>query len=319
MIETQGLTKYYGTYPAIRDVSFSIDEGEIVAFLGPNAAGKTTTMRILTGFMPATEGTATIAGFDVAEESIEARRCIGYLPETMPCYPELTVYQFLSYCARLRDVPANVREEQIDAAMQRSRVDDRADDIMGKLSKGYRQRVGLAQAMVHDPKVLILDEPTIGLDPAQIQETREVIRDLGKLHTVLLSTHILSEAEQICERVLIINEGRLIADDTPGNLSAHVRGGPTIRVKVLNGGGGVARTLEEINGVVRVRKDSAQQEPTYLVDTQGDTDLRADIANLVVRKGWSLLELAMVGMSLEDVFIRLTEASPDGPPPPLAR
>jgi len=307
MIETQGLTKYYGNYPAIRDVTFAIDEGEIVAFLGPNAAGKTTTMRILTGFLPASDGVATIAGFDVAEESIEARRCIGYLPETMPYYPDLTVYQFLSYCARLRDVPATVREDLIDSSMQRCRVDDRADDIMGKLSKGYRQRVGLAQAMVHDPKVLILDEPTIGLDPAQIQETREVIRDLGKSHTVLLSTHILSEAEQVCERVLIIHEGHLIADDTPDNLSARVRGGPTVRVKVLDGGGGVARALEEIGGVVRVRKDPSQQEPTYLVDTQGDNDLRPQIASVVVKKGWSLLELGMVAMSLEDVFIRLTE------------
>ncbi len=308
MIECQGLTKYYGRYPAIRDVSFSIDEGEIVAFLGPNAAGKTTTMRILTGFMPATEGTATIAGYDVHENSLEARGCIGYLPETAPFYPDLTVYQYLKYCARLRDVPAAHVEDQIDTAMQRSRIDDRADEIMGKLSKGYRQRAALAQAMVHDPRALILDEPTIGLDPMQVQETREVIKELGKTHTVLLSTHILSEAEQVCERVLIINEGRLIADDTPDALSAHVRGGQTLKLKVRNGSRDVARALEQIPGVQRVRKETVESEPTYLVDTPPDADLRAELASYVVKKGWSLLELSPVGLSLEDVFVRLTEA-----------
>src|SRR6185503_13375320 len=219
VIEVQHLTKRYGRVTAVHDVSFRVERGEILGFLGPNGAGKTTTMRILTGYMPATEGKAIVAGFDVFDQPIEAKRRTGYLPETPPLYPDMTVIEYLGFVARIKGVPPGERRQRVQQVMERTRVADMANRLCAKLSKGYRQRVGLAQALIHNPDVLILDEPTAGLDPKQIIETRELIKDLAGDHTVILSTHILPEVSQTCERVVIINAGRVVAIDTPDNLT----------------------------------------------------------------------------------------------------
>src|SRR5919201_2131724 len=232
MIEVENLTKRYGEKLAIQDVTFDVQPGEILGFLGPNGAGKSTTMRILSGYMPASDGTATIAGFDVFTQSLEARRRIGYLPENTPLYLEMTVRGYLSFMAEMRGVPRRQRGERVATVMEQTRVADRADWIIGKLSKGYRQRVGLEQALVHNPPVLILDEPTVGLDPRQIIETRNLIRGLAGEHTVILSTHILPEVSATCQRVLIINDGEIAAEDTPDNLTRRLRGAETLQVEV---------------------------------------------------------------------------------------
>ncbi|PYR55634.1 MAG: MFS transporter, partial [Acidobacteria bacterium] len=232
MIEVQHLTKRYGRVTAVEDVSFRVERGEILGFLGPNGAGKTTTMRILTGFIPATEGKAIVAGFDVFEQPIEAKRRTGYLPETPPLYPDTSVIEYLTFVSKIKGVPPGERKDRIKAVMQRTRIDDVADRLCAKLSKGYRQRVGLAQAIIHNPDVLILDEPTAGLDPKQIIETRELIKELAGSHTIILSTHILPEVSQTCERVVIINKGRVVAVDTPDNLTARLQGSETMYVQV---------------------------------------------------------------------------------------
>jgi len=301
MIDVQHLTKFYGDVPAIQDVTFQIEKGEVVGFLGPNAAGKTTTMRILTGFLPPSAGTARVAGYDVFHESLEVRRRIGYLPETVPLYPEMTVYGYLDYVARLRNT--DQRNDRIWNVMERVALDDRADDLIGKLSKGYRQRVGLAQALVHDPEVLILDEPTVGLDPNQIIEVRELIRELGKEHTVILSTHILPEVSQTCERVIIINQGRIVAMDTPDRLTARLKGNERVFVQVAHPVEGIAEALKSINGVTAVE---ARNHGVYEVECALGADRRSDIASMAVQRGWGLLELRPMGMSLEDIFLQLT-------------
>ena len=302
MIKVDGLTKTYGPVTAIHDVSFHVDRGEILGFLGPNGAGKTTTMRILTGYMPPTAGTATVAGYDVFAESLEARRHIGYLPETVPLYSEMTVEGFLHFVAGLRGVKN--RYDAVDAAMEAVNIIDRADDRIGKLSKGYRQRVGIAQALVHDPDVLILDEPTIGLDPKQIIEVRELIRNLGGDHTIILSTHILPEVSQVADRVLIINEGRIVAEDTPERLTARLKGGERVYLQVkADGVNKVADALASIPGVLSVEP---QSNGAFEINCALDADPRPDLAKTVVEQGWDLLELRSVGMSLEEIFLKLT-------------
>ncbi len=232
MIEVQHLTKQYGRVTAVNDISFRVERGEILGFLGPNGAGKTTTMRILTGYMPATDGKAVVAGFDVFDQPIEAKRRTGYLPETPPLYPDMTVKEYLDFVAKIKGVPPDGRRDRIRQVMERVRIAEMADRMCSKLSKGYRQRVGLAQAIIHNPDVLILDEPTAGLDPKQIIETRNLIKELAGDHTIVLSTHILPEVSQTCERVVIINKGRVVAEDTPQNLTARLRGSETLYVQV---------------------------------------------------------------------------------------
>jgi ABC-2 type transport system ATP-binding protein len=301
MIEVENLTKTYGDFIAIEDVSFHVPRGEVLGFLGPNGAGKTTTMRILTGYMPPTDGRATVAGFDVFHDSLEARRRIGYLPETVPLYREMTVAGYLDFVAQLRGV--DHRWDRIDWVMEQVAITDRANDLIGKLSKGYRQRVGLAQALVHDPEVIILDEPTIGLDPKQIIEVRELIRGLSGERTVILSTHILPEASQLCERVLIINKGRIVAEDTPERLTARLEGAERVRVTLAPGTEGVAEVLGAIDGVEEV---TATGDGKFDITCALGAELRPVLARRIVEQGWSLLELRPVGMSLEDVFLELT-------------
>lgn len=301
MIEVQNLTKAYGDFIAIEDVSFHVPQGEVLGFLGPNGAGKTTTMRILTGYMPPTDGRATVAGFDVFHNSLEVRRRIGYLPETIALYDEMTVAGYLDFMAQLRDV--DKRSDRVDQAMQQVDIVDRADDLIGKLSKGYRQRVGLAQALVHDPEVIILDEPTLGLDPKQIIEVRELIRSLSGERTVILSTHILPEVSQLCERVLIINKGRIVAEDTPGQLTARLEGAERVRITLAPGADGVSEVLGAIDGVEEV---TPVRDGAYDVTCALGEELRPILAQRIVERGWSLLELRPVGMSLEDVFLQLT-------------
>jgi ABC-2 type transport system ATP-binding protein len=302
MIDVEGLSKSYGPRMAVDDISFHVEKGEIVGFLGPNGAGKTTTMRMLTGYLPPTEGRASIGGFDTFSQSLEVRRRIGYLPETVPLYPEMAVADYLDFMAALRRVPN--RRAAVQRAMEATHVEDRARMNIGKLSKGYRQRVGLAQALVHDPDVLILDEPTIGLDPRQIIEVRELIKGLAGQHTILISTHILPEVEQVCSRVLIIHRGKLVAEDTPKNLGARLRGAERIGLQVTGNGAKLQAALAAVPGVQSVQ---AVDDGRYEVAVTPGQDLRAQLAETVVKGGWGLLELAPVGMSLEEIFLQLTQ------------
>jgi ABC-2 type transport system ATP-binding protein len=301
MIDVERITKQYGDFTALQDVSFHVGKGEVVGFLGPNGAGKTTTMRILAGFVPPTSGSAQIAGHDVFFDSLEARRRIGYLPETVPLYNEMTVVGYLEYMSKLRGI--RERADAVESAMEATSLSDRAGTIIGKLSKGYRQRVGLAQALVHDPEVLILDEPTIGHDPKQILEVRELIRALGKDHTIILSTHILPEVSQICSRVIIINEGCVVAEDTPEHLTALVGGGQRLYLELDAISDEIPRTLTQIPGIVGVRP---ARERGYEVECEAGVDCRVEIARQVVTCGWGLLEIRRVGVSLEEVFLKLT-------------
>ena len=303
MIEIRDLTKYYGRVEALRDVSFSVARGEVVGFLGPNAAGKTTTLRILTGYLPATSGRATVAGYDVFNDSLEVRKRIGYLPETVPLYPEMTVRSYLGFCARLRGVSRSDRDARVADAVEKGRLGEVRDTIIGRLSKGFRQRVGIAQALVHDPEVLILDEPTIGLDPRQIIETRQLIKSLGRDHTIILSTHILPEASMTCSRVVIINRGRIVAEDSAEGLAARLRSSTRLLVRVLRPGGDAAAVLAGLAGVTGVRRED---ESTFLVESRLDADVREAVARLAVDTNWGLVELRPVELSLEDVFLHVT-------------
>ncbi len=301
-IEVVNLNKYYGERQALRDLNFRVKRGEILGFLGPNGAGKTTTMRILAGYMPPSSGTARVAGFDVTKQSLDVRARIGYLPETVPLYLEMTVADYLAFVARLHHVK-NINAA-IERAMELVNLLDRADTIIGKLSKGYRQRVGIAQAIVHEPDVLILDEPTIGLDPRQIIEVRDLIRALGKEHTILLSTHILPEVSQTCTRVLIIRSGEIVAEDTPQRLGAQFSGSEHIYLQVANVAPEIPKELEKIQGVLTARPQDA--DGVYEIETTLNHDRRADIAAMAVQRGWGVLELRPVRLSLEDVFLQLT-------------
>jgi ABC-2 type transport system ATP-binding protein len=304
MIDVDGLTRYYGPVPALYDVSFQAHRGEIVGFLGPNGAGKTTAMRILTGYMPPSAGTARICGHDVVEDSLNARKAIGYLPENTPLYTDMTVSGYLDYMAKLRGVTD--RRESVERVMRRVSIDNRADDLIGQLSKGLRQRVGIAQALVHDPEVIILDEPTIGLDPRQIREVRGLIRELGGDHTIILSTHILSEAEQICDRVLIISRGEIVAADALERLASQSRhGGEQVRLAVEApvADGAVAEVLRRVAGVAEVQ---ALGEGVFSVATSGDRSVRSAVAAAVTGSGWGILELTPIELTLEDIFLQVT-------------
>ena len=307
MIEVQHLTKRYGRVTAVDDVSFRVEKGEILGFLGPNGAGKTTTMRILTGFMPPTEGKAVVAGYDVLDKPLEAKRRTGYLPETPPLYPEMSVRDYLLFCASIKNVPRADRAKRVAWAMDRTRVADMAGRHCGKLSKGYRQRVGLAQAILHNPEVLILDEPTAGLDPKQILETRDLVKGLAGDHTVILSTHILPEVSQTCQRVVIINKGKVVAIDTPDNLTARLKGNEALYVQVDAPGSDPVTALEGIHGVTRVTRSGEHGGvPAFEVESARGHDVRRELAKTIVGQGWGLLELRPVRMSLEEIFLSLT-------------
>jgi len=307
VIEVQHLSKRYGRFTAVDDVSFRVERGEILGFLGPNGAGKTTTMRILTGYMPATEGKAIVAGFDVFDQPIEAKRRTGYLPETPPLYHDMTVTDYLTFVAKIKGVPSAERSQRITAIMARTRIDDVGSKLCAKLSKGYRQRIGLAQALIHNPDVLILDEPTAGLDPKQIIETRELIKGLAGDHTIILSTHILPEVSQTCQRIVIINKGKVVAVDTPDNLTARLRGSETLYVQVDAGSTEAAGTLERVAGVTRVvESDRRNSIVGYEVESDQGQDIRRDLSRAIVTNGWGLLELRPMRMSLEDIFLSLT-------------
>jgi ABC-2 type transport system ATP-binding protein len=311
VIDVHHLTNRYGRVTAVDDVSFRVERGEILGFLGPNGAGKTTTMRIITGYMPASEGRAVVAGFDVFEQPIEAKRRTGYLPETPPLYVDMTVREYLQFVASIKGVAARDRRARVDAAMERARLTEVATRHCGKLSKGYRQRVGLAQALIHTPDVLILDEPTAGLDPKQIIETRELIKSLAGDHTIVLSTHILPEVSQTCQRVVIINKGRVVAVDSPDNLTRRLRGTETMYVQVEGDDGAVRGALNRIAGVTRVAvTDRHDGAVGYEVDSERGQDVRREIARAVVESGWGLLELRPVRMSLEEIFLSLTTEEP---------
>ncbi|MGH9148140.1 MAG: ABC transporter ATP-binding protein [Vicinamibacterales bacterium] len=315
MIEVQHLTKRYGRVTAVDDVSFKVERGEILGFLGPNGAGKTTTMRVITGYIPATEGRTVVAGFDVFQQPLEAKRRTGYLPETPPLYPEMTVQEYLSFVARIKGVAPTDRTAQVKRVMERTRIDDMATRHCGKLSKGYRQRVGLAQAILHNPDVLVLDEPTAGLDPKQIIETRQLIKELAGTHTIILSTHILPEVAQTCQRVVIINKGRVVAIDTPANLTARLRGSETMFVQLDAGGADVAPVLGRVPGVTRVTVSDRRDSITgYEIESVQGQDVRRELARAVVTNNWGLLELRPMRMSLEEIFLSLTtEETPEAP------
>lgn len=306
MIQVSSLSKTYGPKVAISDVTFDVKPGEILGFLGPNGAGKTTTMRILTGYMPATSGTATIAGYDIFQDSLDVRRQIGYLPENVPLYPEMTVEDYLTFMARVRGVRRAERRKRVDTAMAQCHVDNVKSVLIGRISKGYRQRVGIAQALVHDPPVLILDEPTVGLDPKQITEARQLIKSLGGSHTVLLSTHILPEVSMTCNRVVIINDGRVVAEDTPENLTRRLRGAERIELEVRGPAEVVQTTLAKIPNVQSVGIAGENGTARLVVDCAVGQDVREDLAAAIIGQGWGLLELRSVGMSLEEVFLKLT-------------
>ncbi|HUX87136.1 MAG TPA: ABC transporter ATP-binding protein [Chloroflexota bacterium] len=311
MIQVSNLCKSYGPKVAISDVTFDVKPGEILGFLGPNGAGKTTTMRILCGYLPATSGTVTIAGHDVFADSLGARKSIGYLPESVPLYPEMTVKDYLLFMSQIRGVRRSERHDRVNKVMSLTHVDDVQQVQIGRISKGYRQRVGIAQALVHDPPVVVLDEPTVGLDPKQITEARQLIKSLGGSHTVLLSTHILPEVSMTCNRVVIINGGRVIAEDTPDNLIQRLRGSEQIAVQVRGPVEDVRRALLRIPNVMKVDVAPSNGTPRFLVDCAVGQDVREDLAATIVGNGWGLLELHAIGMSLEDVFLKLTTSEED--------
>jgi len=301
MIKVSGLTKDYGARRAISNLSFDAQQGEIVGFLGPNGAGKTTTMRILTGYMPPTDGEAIVAGYDVVEESLEVRRRVGYLPETVPLYTDMIVFDYLKFMGELRRIP-NV-DDRVDEVLDMVGLIDRANGYIGNLSKGMRQRVGLAQALLHRPEVLILDEPTIGLDPGQVVEVRQLIRNIGKERTVLLSTHILNEAQNICDRVLIINKGKIVAEDTTENLQARLIGAERVIVRVRGEADDLAKTIKQVKGVQGVE---TKEDGTVEFEFASGKDVRPEVAKQVINSGYDLLELRPLGMSLEEIFLELT-------------
>jgi ABC-2 type transport system ATP-binding protein len=308
VIEVEHVSKVFGGRKAVDDISFKVEKGEILGFLGPNGAGKTTTMRILTCYMPSTEGKARVAGYDVFEESIEVRKRIGYLPENPPIYPEMTVDAYLDFVAKIKGVRSNQRKSQVDEAIEKCNLGDVRKRITGKLSKGYKQRVGLAQALLNNPEVLILDEPTIGLDPNQIHEVRSLIKSLASTHTVILSTHILPEVSMTCSRVVIINNGKVVASDTPDGLARQMKGAEKISMTIDGPAEAVREKLSSIDGVLSVNatNETSSKPSTYTIECKLDSDLRAVLAAAVVTQSWGLLDLRGVSMSLEEVFRNLT-------------
>jgi len=309
LITVENLSKRYATKTAIEGVSFQVEKGEILGFLGPNGAGKTTTMRIITGYMPASEGTVRVDGFDVFDNPLDVRRRIGYLPENPPLYLEMTVMGYLRFVAKIKGVPKDKIHQEVVRVMERASVIDVKERIIDKLSKGYKQRVGIAQALLNDPPVLILDEPTIGLDPKQIHEVRELVKDLAGQHTVVLSTHILPEVEQTCHRVIIIDRGKIVAVDTPQNLRLQLQGAERVSIEVQGPASEIISKLKAMPGVVAVQK-IAENDSRHRFQVEGELrkDIRSDLARVIVQNGWGLYELQSATMSLEDIFLKLTTA-----------
>ena len=312
MIEVKELTKYYGNFPAIENVSFAVGKGEILGFLGPNGAGKTTTMRIITGFIPPTSGTATVAGYDMVDKSLQGRKLLGYLPETVPLYTEMSVTSYLNFMGTLRGMNPKRIRVRTDEAIGICRLGDYRKTIIGKLSKGFRQRVGIAQAILHEPEVLVLDEPTIGIDPIQVVETRKLIKELGEDHTIILSTHILPEVSMLCQRVLIIHEGQIMAEDSPQNLAERLQGVERVEVEIRGPEPRITQALKGIRGVVSVSHvtdggtQDAEGRHIYTLEAKRGLDLRSTISRVVISNGWGLLTIQLVSLSLEEIFLKLT-------------
>lgn len=307
MIDARNLSKSYADTRAVDEITFRVRKGEILGLLGPNGAGKTTTMRMLTCFMPPTSGTATVGGYDIFRESLEVRRIIGYLPENVPLYPEMRVEEYLDYLGPLKGVPRRARRARLADVMEKTLVSDVRRRIIGHLSKGYRQRVGLAEALVHDPKVLILDEPTIGLDPNQVRQVRSLIKRLGGEYTILLSTHILPEVEAICGRVIIINRGRIVAMDSPENLVRDIRGGTRLSVEVRGPGEEVRQALSRVAGVEKVEpRGEGGGVGLFSVALRQGADAREEIARLIAERRWGLREMKRETVTLEEIFVHIT-------------
>ena len=319
MIEVENLTKNYGPFQALKGISFRIDKGEVIGFLGPNGAGKTTTMRILTCFMPASSGNATVAGYDVFKQSLDVRKHIGYLPESVPLYPEMTVTGYLKFVSKIKGVPRSKRADRLEVAVESCGLTERRSQIIGQLSKGYRQRVGLAQALIHDPDVIVLDEPTAGLDPRQIIEIRELIKALGQEHTIILSTHILPEASMTCERLIVINdgeiaggvklsEGRAVSIDAGDDGYSELSDTKTLYLEVSGPEAEVKTVLENLPDVSRVESRGLNDNvnPTFHINYELNTDIRAAVSSSIIQHGWNLLEMRSIEMTLEELFLQLT-------------
>ena len=308
MIDAIDITKFYGDFPAVTGLSFSVEQGEILGFLGPNGAGKSTTMKILTGFIPPSSGTAKIAGYDIVEQSLQARKHIGYLPETVPLYEDMEVSDYLSFMGQIRGMTSSQIKNRIDEVIQLCRLEEYKNTIIGKLSKGYRQRVGISQAILHEPDVLVLDEPTIGIDPIQVVETRQLIKDLGEDHTLILSSHILPEVSMICDRVIIIHEGQIVAVDDPTNLGTNLAGVERVELEVKGPNREIIPALETISGIQLIERVpvTGGAYHRYHITVDMGKDLRHELATMIVNSGWELLKLQSLGMSLEEIFLRLT-------------
>lgn len=302
MIKVENLTKYYGERLAVDNISFEVGKGEIVGFLGPNAAGKTTTMRILTGFLAPTRGEAWVAGYSLLDHSLEARQRTGYFAESVPLYTDMTVRGYLTFLAKLRGLDNNRIKKRVDDVVEMCHLEEYVDVLIGKLSRGFRQRTGIAQSIIHEPEVLIMDEPTVGIDPIQVAGTRQLIKELGKERTVLLSTHILPEVSIICQRVIIIHEGKIVAQDSIENLSTVVGGAKRFKLEVSGPSKQVLERLRRVPGVLRVRTDGAE----YIVECPAQQDPRAKLTEAIMQSGWTLLKLEAVELSLEDIFLKLT-------------
>lgn len=306
MIDVKNLTKNYGRFQAVKDVSFFIDKGEVVGFLGPNAAGKTTTMRILTCYMAATSGNISVAGFDVFENAMSVKKRVGYLPEHPPLYNEMTVESYLTFVGNIKGLSGKDLKIKLERSLDRTNTLDVRKRLIAKLSKGYKQRVGIAQALIHDPEVLVMDEPTVGLDPKQIIEVRNLIKELGEDHTIILSTHILPEVSATCSRVIIINKGRIVAEDTPENLTAGIEGHENMEVTIEGPSKDVSSALKGLSGIKNVESSGEGKSLVYKIEIDKNSGAGKSIAACVVNNGWGLLELKNVGKSLEDIFLQLT-------------
>ncbi|MBM4086166.1 MAG: ATP-binding cassette domain-containing protein [Planctomycetes bacterium] len=306
MIQVKDLTKRFANTLAVDGISFHVEKGEILGFLGPNGAGKTTTMRILTCFMPATAGTALVAGYDIFNDSIKVRQNVGYMPENVPLYHDMRVSEYLTFRAKLKGVPRRRRRQRIAECMEKCSITDVQRKVIGTLSKGYRQRVGLAESMLHDPKILILDEPTIGLDPNQIRQARHLIKELGRSHTILLSTHILPEVEMVCGRVIIINKGKIVAMDTPENLMNRLRGATTVSLEVRGPGQQIKECLETLDGVKKIVWHDKGEISHYTLEAAKGVDPREEIFHRIAKNNWVLREMKREAMTLEDIFVQIT-------------
>ena len=309
MIELKNITKYYGDFPAVTNISFKIEKGEIVGLLGPNGAGKSTTMKMITGFMPPTSGELSVGGNDIVSQSIEARRRIGYLPETVPLYTDMTVYSYIEYMGLLRGLNKKNIKSKIDNVIEICKLEDYRNSLISKLSKGFRQRVGISQAIIHEPEVLVLDEPTIGIDPNQVVETRQLIKNLSGEHTLILSSHILPEVSSICERVLIIHEGEIAASDTIENLSSLMSGKNKVEADIIGSPQAIVTELEKINGVKSVQfsiNKSSNEFSTFSIESEINSDIRSEISKIIINNDWGLIRLQSMGMSLEDIFLQIT-------------